>query len=214
MSQIMKRQTKWILVALIAIGGLAALLGVASQAIWTDTAIVGSNDFTTGCVSINATPTSSPLVTFTTPPMAPGDADPVTGGNTLNVSNACTLELRYAAEVTVSPVNALQSELKLTIRLDDSTVGGDATPADPCDEFDGTPLYPTGDLATTDGIDEPLFGNKAAGPDAGDRVLAASPTNEDLCFRVELPTGASNAAQSLSTTTTFTFYAEQTANNP
>ncbi len=179
---------------------------------------MGSNDFTTGCVSINATPTSSPLVTFTTPPMAPGDADPVTGGNTLNVSNACTLELRYAAEVTVSPVNALQSELQLTIRLDDSTVGGDATPADPCDEFDGTLLYPSaappGDLATGDGIDEVLFGSKTAGSDAGDRVLAASPTNEDLCFRVELPIGATNAAQTLSTTATFTFYAEQTINNP
>ena len=196
---------------MIAIGGLAALLGAASQAIFTDTDSVGSNDFTTGTLILNVSPGSA-LVTFTTPPMAPGDADPATGGNTLTVNNAGTLELRYAGEVTVSPVNVLQSELQLTIRLDDSTVGGDATPADSCDEFDGMIVY-AGDLATGDGIDEVLFGSKVAGADAGDRVLATS-SGEDLCFRVDLPIGASNAVQGLSATATFTFYSEQTANNP
>lgn len=211
MGKILSSQAKWILVALIAIGGLAALLGAASQAIWTDTDAIGTNDFTTGTLILNVSPGSA-LVTFTASPMAPGDSDPVTGGNTLTVSNTGTLELRYAGEVTVSPVNALQSELQLTIRLDDSTVGGDATPADSCDEFDGTIVYAS-DLATGDGIDEVLFGSNVAGADAGDRVLAGS-TSEDLCFRVDLPIGASSAAQGLSTTATFTFYSEQTANNP
>ena len=70
-----------------------------------------------------------------------------------------------------------------------------------------------GDLATGDGIDEVLFGSKVAGADAGDRVLATSSV-EDLCFRVDLPVGASNVVQGLSTSATFTFYSEQTANNP
>ncbi len=207
MSKIVKRQTKWILVALMAIGGLAALLGAASQAIWTDTDTVGGNAFTTGTLILDVAPASA-LVTFTTPVMTPGDSDPVTGGNTLTVTNNGSMELRYAGEVTVSPVNALQSELKLTIRAIDVT-----TPGTPCNDFDGAVVYALGDLATTDGIDEPLFGSKVQGADANDRVLAAS-TSESLCFRVELPLAASNAAQGLSTTATFTFYSEQTSNNP
>ena len=210
MSQITKRQTKWILVALMAIGGLAALLGAASQAIFTDTDAVGGNAFTTGTVILNVAPGSA-LVTFTAPAMVPGDSDPVTGGNTLTVSNDGTAELRYAGEVTVSPVNALQSELKLTIRAIDAT-----TPGTPCNDFDGALVYPAaappGDLAPGTGIDEVLFGSKVQGADAGDRVLTAG-TNEPLCFRVELPLAATNAAQNLSTTATFTLYSEQTANN-
>ena len=210
MSQTLKRQTKWILVTLMAIGGLAAVLGTASQAIWTDTDTVGGNAFTTGTVILNVAPGTA-LVTFTSPVMTPGDSDPVTGGNTLTVTNNGSMELRYAGEVTVSPVNALQSELKLTIRAIDVT-----TPGTPCNDFDGALVYPAasppGDLATGDGIDEVLFGSKVQGADAGDRVLVDG-TNESLCFRVELPLAAANAAQGLSTTATFTLYSEQTANN-
>lgn len=207
MKKILSLPTNWLLVGVIAVGGLAALLGAASQAIWTDTDTVGGNDFTTGTLILNVAPGTA-LVTFTSPVMTPGDSDPVTGGNTLTVTNGGTMELRYAAEVTVSPVNDLQSELKLTIRAIDAT-----TPGTPCNDFDGAVLYPLGDLATTDGIDEPLFGDKTAGADANDRVLAAG-ANEELCFRVELPLAASNAAQGISTTATFTLYSEQTANNP
>ena len=210
MGKILSGQAKWILVTLIAISGLAALLGAASQAIWTDTEPVGGNDFTTGTVILTVAPGTA-LVTFTTPVMTPGDSDPVTGGNTLTVTNGGSMELRYAGEVTVSPVNALQSELKLTIRAIDVT-----TPGTPCNDFDGTLVYPTAappaDLATGDGIDEVLFGSKVQGADTGDRVLANG-TNEPLCFRVELPLAATDAAQGLSTTATFTLYAEQTANN-
>ena len=46
-----------------------------------------------------------------------------------------------------------------------------------------------------------------------DRVLAAAGT-EVLCFYVSLPIGAGNTLQGATTTTTFTFDAEQTANNP
>ncbi len=48
MSKILNLPTNWRLVGVIAIGGLAALLGAASQAIWTDTDAVGTNDFATG----------------------------------------------------------------------------------------------------------------------------------------------------------------------
>ena len=67
--------------------------------------------------------------------------------------------------------------------------------------------------ATVLGASGAGFGNPAAGAQAGDRTLAAA-ANETLCFRVTLPSGTGNAYQSATTTTTFTFDAEQTANNP
>ena len=57
------------------------------------------------------------------------------------------------------------------------------------------------------------IGNPASGADAGDRVIAAA-SSETLCFRLTLPIGTGNAYQGATTTTTFTFDAEQTANNP
>jgi hypothetical protein len=48
--------------------------------------------------------------------------------------------------------------------------------------------------------------------DTGDRVLAPA-TSEDLCFTVSLPLATGNAYQGATTATTFTFAAEQTANN-
>jgi hypothetical protein len=39
-------------------------------------------------------------------------------------------------------------------------------------------------------------------------------TSETLCFRVNLPLATGNGFQSATTTATFTFDAEQTANNP
>ena len=38
--------------------------------------------------------------------------------------------------------------------------------------------------------------------------------NETLCFQASLPVATGNAFQGAATTTTFTFSAEQTANNP
>ena len=57
------------------------------------------------------------------------------------------------------------------------------------------------------------FGDPAQGLDNGDRILAQS-TNEVLCWSVVLPSGVGNPQQGDSTTASFGFYAEQTANNP
>ncbi len=58
------------------------------------------------------------------------------------------------------------------------------------------------------------IGNPAQGPQAGDRVLNGV-SNEVLCFRVSLPLATTNPAlQGLTSAVSFTFAAEQTANNP
>jgi hypothetical protein len=58
-----------------------------------------------------------------------------------------------------------------------------------------------------------LFSGTLDGAALADRVVAAG-ADDDLCFAWELPLGSGNAFQNVSTSVTYTFDAEQTANNP
>ena len=203
MSKTLTSQAKLILLALMAVGGLAALLGTASQAIWTDSDAVGTNSFSTGSVSLTTSPTSAVWTAVTD--AAP--ADKATGS--LTVTNAGTMSLRYA--VTGSNTDAtLAAGINVRIALK-AGAGCDF----PYHNDDGTTTTLTDDVQLFAGLLSvaALIGSNAQGADPGDRTLAASAT-EDLCFAVVLPTSASNTLQSLSNTTTFTFDSEQTANNP
>ena len=122
------------------------------------------------------------------------------------VENDGSAQLRYAMSTssTNADAKALRDVLTLTVKTIDVT-----TPGTPCDNFDGSSTLYSGVIgASTAG-----FGSPAAGAQAGDRTLDAA-ANETLCFRVTLPSGTGDAYQGASTTTTFTFDAEQTANNP
>jgi len=112
--------------------------------------------------------------------------------------------LRVRAELGYADGKALKDQLVLTVKTIDVT-----TPGTPCDNFDGTQLY-TGDLDSTAGK---LVGDNTQGSQAGDRSLNAA-ANEILCFRAALPLATANAFQAATTTATFTFDSEQTANNP
>jgi len=207
MSQILRRPTKWILVALMAVGGLAALLGVASQAIWTDTDTVGGNNFATGSVSLTTSPTSAIWTAVTG--AAPGD---ISGTGSLTVTNNGTMELRYA--VTGANTDAtLAAGMNLRIGLEGPDAG--TVCEFPYHNADGTTTTLTDDTQLFAGAlnTAALIGSNAQGAQAGDRTRAAS-ASEVLCFAVVLPSTASNTLQSLSNTTTFTFDSEQTANNP
>jgi predicted ribosomally synthesized peptide with SipW-like signal peptide len=190
---------KKILFTLIAVGLLSAMSGMGGLAVFTDQAANDANTFTTGTVDISTSPASA-FITFSN--MAPGDSTT----QSLVVSNAGTLQLRYAisSSATNTDGKGLKDQLVLTIKTIDVT-----TPATPCDNFDGTQLY-TGDLDGTTGA---LVGSNTQGQQAGDRTLNAS-SNETLCFRVALPLSTGNAYQNATTTATFTFDAEQTINNP
>ena len=191
---------KKIAATLLVVGGLAGISAFGAFSIFTSTATNPSNTFSTGSVSISTSPASA-FITFSS--MVPGD----TTTQSLVVSNDGTLQLRYAitSSATNTDAKGLKDQLVLTVKTIDVT-----TPATPCDNFDGTQLY-TGDL--DDGAGGVLVGSNAQGAQAGDRTLNAS-TNETLCFRVNLPSTTGNAFQNATTTATFTFDAEQTANNP
>jgi predicted ribosomally synthesized peptide with SipW-like signal peptide len=189
-----------ILLVLLVTGVVAASLGVASNAIWTDSQNVDANVFSTGTIDISTNPTTA-LVTFSG--MAPGDK--VT--NDITVTNAGSLELRYAVTSTTTE-DTLAAQLDLTIwdEAEEGDGGTDCNSTPPA-----TKLYGPGNLgSTTPGTK--VIGDPTQGEDTGDRTLVAS-ANEVLCFNVELPTSTGDTFQGLNTTATFVFAAEQTANN-
>ena len=197
MRDLSQRHLSRILVVLLVVGVVAASLGVASNAIWTDSEDVDANVFSTGTLDIGTSPTTA-LVTFSD--MAPGDE--VTAE--ITVSNAGSLDLRYAVTSTTTE-DTLAAQLDLTIK------SGVTTCTNAGFDTDGTVVYATGDLGSTTGID--VIGDPTQGDDTGDRTLATS-ADEDLCFNVELPSSTGDSFQGLTSTATFTFAAEQTDNNP
>jgi spore coat-associated protein N len=200
-----KRSGRRSRLTLLAVAGLAVAgmtAGASSLALFTSSASVPATTFSTGTVTLTTNPTTA-LVTFAG--MAPGDqvTAPIT------VTNGGTLALRYAVSSlatnadTPSP-KGLKDQLVLTIK------SGVTTCTDAAYAADGTGLY-TGDLDSTAGF---LVGNATSGFQAGDRSLPPTTSNSEiLCFHVALPIGTGDGFQSAATTATFTFAAEQTANN-
>ena len=169
--------------------GVVSFVITESLAVFTDQETNDANTFSTGTIAIDDSPDSA-FITFST--MAPGDSVI----QQLTIQNNGTLEFRYAMTTSATNVDTknLRDQLDLTVRT---------KTANPCSSEDGA----AGVLATG------AFGNPAQGADDGDRVLAAS-ASEDLCFKVELPLSTPDSFQNASTVATFTFDAEQTANNP
>ena len=192
-----RRRILALLVPALATIGLGA--GQLSLALFTDTETVDAT-FTTGTIDLDGTKIDA--LVLTTSAMMPGDS--VT--DDVVVENDGTAQLRYA--MTTASTNpdskALRDVLTLTVKTIDAT-----TPGTPCDNFDGTSVL----AATVLGASGASFGDPTAGSQSGDRTLNAG-ANETLCFRVALPSGTGNAYQGATTTTTFTFAAEQTSSNP
>lgn len=182
----------------------STLAVTATGAIFTDSTSVGSNAFSTGDVEVTTSVTTD-LVSFTSPKMLPGDS--VVDGVT--VTNGGTVEMRYAVKSTTTE-NTLAAQLDLVVweeAAEADTAGANTT----CDTTPPvTTLYAAGDIGSTTGTN--LVGSASQGAQAGDRTLAAA-ASEVLCFKVSLPLTTGNAFEALTTTATFAFDAEQTANN-
>lgn len=176
-----------LLVGALLIASLASLgAGMSSLAIWTDSDS-GSASFTAGTVDIA---TSSATILNVTA-MAPGQS----GSAALTVTNSGTLALRYA--LTSTSTNTDGKALRGQIQL---TVSSGACPG-------STALYGPGALSGA------AIGDPTQGSQTGDRTLAAG-ANEVLCFAWSLPSATNDTFQGATTSTTFTFAAEQTVANP
>ena len=122
----------------------------------------------------------------------PGDS----GNQTLTVSNTGTGALRYAMSTSATNAdgNGLAAQMDLVIQA-----GTCAAP--------GATLY-------TGALDAAAFGeHRPRATHAGDRAVAAGAA-DSLCFSWDFPLDSGNSFQNSATTATFTFDAEQTANNP
>jgi len=183
-----RRRIAMLLVLAILSGSLGA--GALSLAYFTSTQAVTGNAFSTGTISLTTNPSTA---LFSATSMMPGDA--VT--QPIVVTNGGTAQLRYAVSTTVVSGPTLAAQLQLTVK----TLGTS------CAAFDGTSVLAATALGTA------AIGSNAQGVQAGDRTLNGA-TNETLCFRVSLPTTTGNTFQNNTTNVTFTFDAEQTANNP
>jgi hypothetical protein len=181
-----RKRRRALIVLLAAASVLTIGAGSFSGAIFTDSA-TATGTFTTGSIDIN----TNPSALFTVLAIFPGDS----GSASLTVSNGGSGQLRYA--MTTAATNAdgkgLRDQLQLTV-LAGTCPGG------------GAPLYGSGALSGA------AFGNPLQGAQAGDRTLNAG-ASEDLCFAWSLPGTTGDAYQAATTTATFTFSAEQTANN-
>jgi len=195
-----RRRTRRVLGVLLLLVLLIPSVGATylTLALFTDQETVTA-DFTTGTIDLDGTKIDA--LSLTTSALMPGD----TITDDVVVENDGTAQLRYAMSTssTNADAKALRDALTLTVKTVDVT-----TPGTPCDNFDGASTLYSGVL----GASTAKFGNATAGSDSGDRTLNAG-ANETLCFRVSLPSGTGNSYQGATTTTTFTFDAEQTANN-
>jgi len=181
-----RRRRRRGLVVLLLTFSLASLgAGLFSLAIFTDSA-ASDGSFTAGTIDI----ATSPSTLFTVTNIMPGDS----GSATLTVQNNGSAQLRYAmsSSATNADGKGLRSQLNLTIKAG-------ACPG-------GSSLY--GGV-----LNGASFGSNAQGAQAGDRTLNGL-ASEQLCFAWDLPLATGNAFQGATTTATFTFDAEQTANNP
>ena len=181
-----RRTRRRALVAMLLASSLATVgAGAMSLAVFTDSK-ASSGSWTAGTVILGV----SPATAFTATGILPGD----TGSQTIAVSNTGTGALRYAMTSTTTNTDSkgLAAQMTLTIKL------GTCAAAT-------TTLY-TGLLSAA------AIGNPAQGAALGDRAVAAT-TTENLCFAWTFPLGSGNGFQSAATTATFTFAAEQTANN-
>ena len=200
-------RTRYVVGGALVVGVLATSVAVATQALFTDTASVGTNAFTTGTLDIT-TSTSSALLTATN--WVPGDEK----NGTLTVANAGTLALRYSVQDTSNDLDEQGLRDVLVLRIAQQQGGS-------CDY----PYFNTNGTSTTIGdtqlylstgfhdLATDIIGNSASGQQTGDRTLGPS-TNEVLCFAVAMPLGTTNAQAASTTTVVFTFKSEQTVNNP
>lgn len=175
-----------------------------SLALFTDQQTDAST-FTTGTIVLDATKIAA--MDLTSSAMMPGD----TKVSSVTVENDGTAQLRYAVSQTSTNADtkALYDSLLLVIRQEDTGAGNTfAEDTLYCDDATGTSLRASAAI----GASGNLVGVPTQGAQSGDRTLAAG-ANEVLCFSVSLPSTAANSLQGALTTTTFTFQAEQTANN-
>jgi hypothetical protein len=207
-----RRRRRGLLALLMAGTAIISATGVSlSLAYFGSTVAVGGNTFSTGTivlsVSVGGNP-APPAVVLTAGALMPGDVVPAgAAGQAVVVANTGTAQLRYALSGTSTDELVAPKHLNTVLLV--VVKGPDAVGGTTCTNFTGAPLF--SGLVPTGGVN--MIGDPAAGTQGGERVLNNG-FNETLCFKVSLPSATGVAFQGATSTYTFTFTAEQTANLP
>lgn len=189
--------------SLLSIGLAASAITLAATgALFTDTQTMAANTFATGTVDLNAQETTD--IAANAGNLAPGD----TVSGVITVANSGTLEYRYTlTSTTTAPSGTydLASQIQVTVwdeADEDATSDGTCAATPPTD----TLLHKyTGALGSQAGTQ--YF--------SGETVGTTAPANQQmLCLQATLPQDSNDNYQGLTTDATFTFDAQQTANNP
>ncbi|GAA0189541.1 hypothetical protein GCM10008944_01000 [Cytobacillus oceanisediminis] len=183
--------------ALLAMGLVVGLGSVNTMAFWTDDAVLDAGTIQTGSLDLLVAgnlagaggTTTSPSLALTD--MVPGESVAVT----VPVQRAAsTVGFTYTAKATAS--GALAPYLRWTVSAGSAgTASSSGLRTNTCG---GTPLVTGVTLTGT-----------ASDVIASPRTLSGATMSENICLRVELPSGTANAAQGASATASFVFDATQ-----
>ena len=185
-------------IALVGVAGVG-IGSVASSALFTDTESTTAATITSGTISITAGGDYNSY--FPTSSMMPGDDK--YGIITIANGNGAA---RLSSTANWSVANALTTDLE--IRMVSATSTSTCTSST---DF-SSPLNSVVKPASSSATSFAMFGSATAGDQTGDQTLAVN-TTYYYCVNIKMPTSMPTAAQGATSDLTFTFNAEQTANN-
>ena len=185
-------------IALVGVAG-AGIGSIASSALFTDTESTTAATITSGTIAITAGGDYNSY--FPTSSMMPGDDK--YGIITIANGNGAA---RLSSTANWSVANALTTDLE--IRMVSATSTSTCTSST---DF-SSPLNSVVKPASSSATSFAMFGSATAGDQTGDQTLAVN-TTYYYCVNIKMPTSMPTAAQGATSDLTFTFNAEQTANN-
>lgn len=183
-----RRKRRGALVAILLGASLATMgAGAMSLAVFTDSQ-AADGSWTTGTIILGVTPST----TFDVSGILPGDD----GTQTVTVANNGTGELRYALTTSATDPDGKGLAAQMDLVITDAACGSA-----------GTELY-NGSLAGA------KIGDPAQGDLPGNDPTVLAGESAQLCFAWSFPLTSGDTYQNAKTDATFTFDAEQVANNP
>jgi hypothetical protein len=164
-----------------------------SLALFTDSTTRAAS-FTTGTIHIGVTPVAT---IFSSGTLMPGDV--IT--QAVDVENTGTAQMRYAISANATDADGKDLTGSITVEIQPVNTS--------CAAFDGTDFW----NAPIPVAETALLGNYLNHPNGGHTLAAGA--FDHLCFRATFPKSITDPnLEGAHTDMTFTFYAEQTANNP
>jgi len=188
-------------IALVGVAGVG-IGSIASSALFTDTESTTAATITSGTIAITAGGDYNSY--FPTSSMMPGDDK----YGIISIANG-NGAARMSSTANWSVANDLTTDLE--IRMVSLGTNSSATCTISTDF--SSPLNSAVKPASSSATSIVMFGDSTAGSQTGDQTLAVN-TTYYYCVNVKMPSSMPTAAQGDTSDLTFTFNAEQTANNP